>query len=77
MRVKKIKRSCGFDWDNLYKYRGYQTIAEYDNKDKVWYGQVINTRDLVNWEANTVDGIEHAFKEAVDDYIKFKKEMKL
>ena len=76
MKVRKITRHCGFDWDNLYEYRGYRTIAEYDKNDRVWYGQVVNTRDDVSWETDTVDGIEHAFKKAVDDYIKYKKEVK-
>lgn len=31
--------------------------------------------DNVNWECETVDGIEQAFKDAVDDHIEYKKEI--
>lgn len=74
-KVRKIKHSCGFEWDDLYKYKGYTTIASYSKEDNVWYGQIVNIRDLVNWESETVEGIEQAFKEAVDDYIEYKKEI--
>lgn len=60
---------------SMYKYRDYTTIASYSKEDEVWYGQIENIRDLVSWESETVDGIEQAFKEAVDDYIEYKKEI--
>lgn len=56
-------------------YKGYTTTPEYDPYDKIYYGKIDGIKDLVNYHAETVDGIEQAFINCVDEYITFCKEI--
>lgn len=55
------------------KYKGFSGEAKYSRKDDVFYGKIVNIKDLVTFEANTVSDLESEFKSAVDDYLEFKK----
>ena len=44
-------------------------IVEYDAQAKVFHGDVINTRDVITFQGITVNEIEKAFKDSVDDYL--------
>ena len=52
-------------------YKGYQGIVEYDEEAKVFTGEVINTRDVITFQGKSVQELERAFRESVDDYLKF------
>lgn len=56
---------------NLMQHKGYAGLVEYDPEDRVFHGRVIGIRDVVNFEGETVDQIENAFRESVDDYLVF------
>lgn len=51
------------------EYKGYVGIVEYDGKAKFFHGEVVNTRDVITFQGKTVDEIEKAFQESIDDYI--------
>jgi predicted HicB family RNase H-like nuclease len=51
------------------EYKGYIGIVEYDDKARLFHGDVINTRDVITFQGKTVNEIEKAFKESIDDYI--------
>ena len=53
----------------MMEYRGYLGTVEYDAEAKIFHGDVINTRDVITFQGTTVDEIERAFKESVDDYV--------
>ncbi len=53
------------------EYKGYIGTVEYDDKAKIFHGDVINTRDVITFQGKSVNEIEKAFKESVDDYIKW------
>ena len=53
------------------KYKGYTGEVEYDDRAKVFHGRVIGIRGAVTFEGRTVDELEHAFQESVDDYLEF------
>ena len=38
-------------------YKGYTTTPEYDPYDKIYYGKIDGIKDLVDYHAETVDGI--------------------
>lgn len=57
------------------EYRGYIGSIEYDQEDKLYYGKLLNTRDFVNYHADNIMSLEGHYHEAVDDYIKVKKEI--
>ena len=54
------------------KYKGLSGEAKYIEEDEVFCGKIINTRDLVTFEAETVSDLESEFKKAVDDYLQFR-----
>jgi predicted HicB family RNase H-like nuclease len=55
-------------------YKGYTATVEYDSEAKIFHGDVINTRDVITFQGTTVEEIERAFKESVDDYTTWCKE---
>lgn len=52
------------------KHKDYWGTVEYSAKDGLLHGRIFGINDLVTFEANSVDELEHAFVEAVDDYLK-------
>jgi predicted HicB family RNase H-like nuclease len=53
----------------MMEYKGYVGIVEYDDDAKLFHGDVINTRDVITFQGTTVEEIERAFKDSVDDYL--------
>ena len=51
------------------KYKGYEALVTFDEDDRILCGRVLSTRDVISFEAESVDEIERAFHEAVDDYL--------
>ena len=55
----------------MMEYKGYVGKAEIDEEAGILYGEVINVRDVITFEGNSVDEIQKAFRESVDDYLEF------
>jgi len=53
----------------MMEYKGYIGVVEFDDKAKIFHGDVINTRDVITFQGKTVDEIEIAFHDSIDDYI--------
>lgn len=60
----------------IMKYKGFVGIVQEDEEEGGFNGRIINTKDLVTFEADSVEDIEKEFKAAVDDYIKLNKGLK-
>lgn len=56
------------------KYKGYYGIVQYDDDAKIFHGEVINTRTVITFQGTTVDEIEQAFRDSIDDYLDWCKE---
>ncbi len=56
---------------NVIEYRGYYAKVEYDSEDRILFGKIEGINDLVNFEGSSVEEIETAFHQAVDDYLAF------
>ncbi|MBQ8429073.1 MAG: type II toxin-antitoxin system HicB family antitoxin [Clostridia bacterium] len=54
---------------NILEYKNYFSKIEFSAEDKVLYGKIEGIKDLVNFESDTIDGIEKEFHAAVDDYL--------
>src|SRR3954454_18910252 len=52
-------------------YKGYEATVQFDEEAKILAGVVINTRDIVTFQADSAGGVEKAFHDSVDDYIEF------
>jgi predicted HicB family RNase H-like nuclease len=54
---------------NAMTYRKYAARIDYDDQDKIFVGHLAGIRDLVGFHGKSVDELERAFHEAVDDYL--------
>ena len=55
----------------MMEYKGYIGKVEIDEDAGILYGEVINVRDVITFEGRTVDEVQQAFRESVDDYLEF------
>jgi predicted HicB family RNase H-like nuclease len=53
------------------EYKGYIGKVEIDDEAGILHGEVINIRDVITFEGTSVDEIQKAFRESVDDYLDF------
>ncbi len=53
----------------MMNYKGYIGAVEFDAEARIFHGEIINTRDVITFQGKTVDELEQAFKESVDDDI--------
>ena len=53
----------------LRAYKGYEAEVEFDADARVISGRVLNLRDIIYFEGESVDEVETAFKGSVDDYL--------
>jgi predicted HicB family RNase H-like nuclease len=59
----------------FYSYKGYEGVYKFSKEDNDYCGKISNTDDLVLFEGNDLSELYQSFKNAVDDYIEFKKEV--
>jgi predicted HicB family RNase H-like nuclease len=55
----------------MMEYKGYIGKVEIDDEVGILYGEVINVRDVITFEGTTVDEVQRAFHESVEDYLAF------
>lgn len=58
----------------MMEYKGYIGIAEVDAEAGIIHGEVINTRDVITFQADNIRGLRKALRESVDDYLVFCKQ---
>lgn len=59
---------------NIMKYEGYVARIEFDEDDRIFVGHLAGIRDIVGFHGTTVDELETAFHESVDNYLAISKE---
>lgn len=57
------------------KYKGYFGHVEYDDEAKIFHGEVIGLRDIITFQGKSVDELEQAFHDSVNDYLSWCKEL--
>ena len=55
----------------MLKYKGYTGHVEFDDEAGLFHGEVIDTRDVITFQGTTVEEIQVAFRDSVDDYTDF------
>ena len=58
----------------MLNYKGYLGHVEFDDENELFVGEVINTKDVITFQADTAHGLKQAFIESIDDYIDFCRE---
>ena len=56
-------------------YKGYVAYITYDEDSKTFCGEVIGLKDFIIFEGCSVKELEQAFKDAVNDYLAWCKEL--
>lgn len=54
---------------NTLHYKGYNARIEFDDADRIFVGHLAGIRDIVGFHGSSVDELETAFHEAVNDYL--------
>jgi predicted HicB family RNase H-like nuclease len=54
---------------NTLSYAGYSARVEFDAEDRLFVGHIAGIRDIVGFHGASVDELEAAFHQAVDDYL--------
>ena len=57
------------------KYKGYEGRVTFDDEADIFHGTVVNTRDVITFQGKSVDAIRTAFRDSVDEYLKFCEEL--
>lgn len=55
----------------MLRYKGYAGRVEFDDEAGLLHGEVIDLRDVVTFQGTSVEGLERAFRDSVDDYLEF------
>jgi len=55
----------------MMKYKGYLAQVEFDDEANIFHGEVINTRDVITFQGQSVADLKKAFEDSVEDYLAF------
>ena len=53
------------------RYMGYIGSVKYDKSDNTLYGEILNAKDSISYEIETLEELQKAFETEVDRYVKF------
>ena len=53
----------------MMSYKGYQAAITFDHDAEVFHGEVIGTRDVIFFEATSVEELKKEFQFSIDDYL--------
>ena len=54
---------------SVLKHGVYTARVEYSAEDRVFFGKLDDISDLISFEGSTVEELENAFVEAIEDYL--------
>jgi len=55
---------------NTIEYNGYNATLNYDDEIGMFYGRVMNTKDIITFYGKSVNDLRREMKISIDDYIK-------
>lgn len=58
----------------MMEYQGYLGKVEFDDAAAIFHGEVVNTRDVITFQGESVSELTQAFRDSVDDYLAFCRE---
>jgi predicted HicB family RNase H-like nuclease len=58
----------------MMEYKGYMGKVEFDDEAEIFHGEIINTRDVITFQGESVDELTKAFRDSIDDYLEFCKQ---
>lgn len=55
----------------MLNYKGYTGHVVFDDEARIFHGDVLGLRDVIIFQGDSVDTLELAFQESIDDYLEF------
>ena len=55
----------------MMEYKGYVAKVVFDDQTGFFHGEVLNLRDVITFQGDTVAGLRQAFHDSVEDYLEF------
>lgn len=55
----------------MMEHKGYLGKVEFDDEAGIFHGEVVNTRDVITFQGDSVGRLKKTFRESVDDYLEF------
>ena len=52
-------------------YKGYEGVVSFDDKAELFHREVVNTRDVITFQGQSVRELRKAFRDSIDDYLAF------
>ncbi|MGH7965822.1 MAG: type II toxin-antitoxin system HicB family antitoxin [Candidatus Binatia bacterium] len=53
------------------QYKGYLSRVEFDDEANIFHGEVVNIRDVVTFQGESIDALRKAFEDSVEEYCAF------
>jgi len=53
------------------KYKDYIARVDFDESSGLFHGEVINLRDVITFEGESVTELKKSFKDSIEDYLDF------
>jgi predicted HicB family RNase H-like nuclease len=58
----------------MLNYKGYTGHVEFDDEAGLFHGEVLDLKDVVTFQGTSVEELQRAFRESIDDYLEYCKE---
>lgn len=55
----------------MLEHKGYIGHITFDDDAEIFHGEVVNTRDVITFQGDSVKSIKKAFVDSVEDYLAF------
>jgi predicted HicB family RNase H-like nuclease len=55
----------------MMEYKGYRGKVVFDEDALVYHGEVVNSQDVITFQATSLAELTQAFRDSVDDYLAF------
>lgn len=52
-------------------HKGYTGRVEFDDEAGIFHGEVIDLKDVITFQGRSVEELEQAFRDSIDDYMDF------
>jgi predicted HicB family RNase H-like nuclease len=59
---------------NTMTYKGCDALVTYDEEAELFHGEVMNTRDVITFQGNSVSELKTALAGSIEDYLAFCRE---
>ena len=55
----------------MLNYKGYRGRVAFDDEAGLFHGEVLDLKDGITFQGKSVEELEHAFRDSIDEYLAF------